>query len=337
VKILIAEAQKTHSKALRRLAQQITAHLAGPFDDINQMIQKMIFRLMAEQKDEDDHKNWCDMELEKSTESKEDKEDKKEELENKIAEATATIQELTEEVTTLTDEISEIVASIKEATETRNTDKAENMATIKDAKDAQEALANAIAVLDEFYKSQGAFLQTGSGEPVEVEQSPDTWDSESNGLQEPTEILDMMKTISADFATMEAETQAQEEEDQKKYDEFITAESVNKAEKEQLVTDKTRKKESLIGKKETWMGKLKHVTAELEAVVQYLKDLVPACGKAEEGEQNQADYEARKQARTDEIEALRKAQTILEEAFKEKLLLQKEKGSVLEKASIRKH
>merc|ERR1719161_1599064 len=64
VQILVAEAQKLHSKSLRRLAQQITAHLTGPFDEINQMIQKMIFRLMAEQKDEDDHKNWCDMELE---------------------------------------------------------------------------------------------------------------------------------------------------------------------------------------------------------------------------------------------------------------------------------
>jgi len=58
-------------------------------------------------------------------------------------------------------------------------------------------------------------------------------------------------------------------------------------------------------------------------VEQYLKDLVPACGDAEEGEQNKADYEARKQARTDEIEALRKAQTILEEAFKSKFFLQK--------------
>merc|ERR1719191_525739 len=200
------------------------------------------------------------------------------------------------------------------------------MAVIKDAKDAQEAIANAITVIDEFYKSQGAFLQTGSHEPVAVEASPETWESESSGLQSPDGILDMMKTISADFATMEAETQADEENDQKKYDEFITAESVNKAEKEQLVTDKTRQKESLNGKIITWSGKLKHVTAELEAVEQYLKDLVPACGAAEEGEQNKQDYEDRKQARTDEIEALRKAQTILEEAFKEKLFLQRKAG-----------
>merc|ERR1719386_450535 len=159
VKILIATAQKHNSKALRRLAQQITAHLAGPFDSINQMIQKMIFRLMAEQKDEDDHKNWCDMELEKSVGSRDNKAEKKEELTDKIAEAKAKVIELTEEVVTLEEEVAGIIALIKEATEVRETDKAENMATIKDAKDAQEAIAQALAVLEDFYKEQGAFLQ----------------------------------------------------------------------------------------------------------------------------------------------------------------------------------
>merc|ERR550537_1031297 len=98
VKILVAEAQKLHSRALKRLAQEISAHLNGPFDEINQMIQKMIFRLMAEQKDEDDHKNWCDMELEKSTASKDDKESEKKELELKIAKAEADTIQLAEEI-----------------------------------------------------------------------------------------------------------------------------------------------------------------------------------------------------------------------------------------------
>merc|ERR1719364_407291 len=218
----------------------------------------MIFRLMAEQKDEDDHKNWCDMELEKSTESRDDK----------IKEAKAKVVELTEEVVTLEEEVAAIIAEIKEATATRETDKAENMATIKDAKDAQEAIAQAIAVLEDFYKEQGSFLQTESHEPVVVEASPDTWESESTGLQSPDGVLDMMKTISADFAEMEASTTAQEENDQKEYDKFITDSSVNKAEKEQLISDKTREKGRLSDKIKTWSEKLKHVTKELEAVEQ---------------------------------------------------------------------
>merc|ERR1719390_233233 len=98
VKILVAEAQKLHSRALKRLAQEVSAHLNGPFDEINQMIQKMIFRLMAEQKDEDDHKNWCDMELEKSTESRDDKQAKKDELDDKIKVSEAKTVELASEI-----------------------------------------------------------------------------------------------------------------------------------------------------------------------------------------------------------------------------------------------
>merc|ERR1719460_3406833 len=75
VNLLKKAATAAHSKALQKLAQEISS-FDGPFDKIKQMIQKMIFRLMSEQKDEDDHKNWCDMEMEKSTESKEDKDEK---------------------------------------------------------------------------------------------------------------------------------------------------------------------------------------------------------------------------------------------------------------------
>jgi len=62
------------------------------------MIQKMIFRLMAEQKDEDYHKNWCDKELSESETSRENKEEKLKELEDKIEEAKAKIQKLTEAI-----------------------------------------------------------------------------------------------------------------------------------------------------------------------------------------------------------------------------------------------
>merc|ERR1719482_1742945 len=218
VQILVAEAHKLHSRALRRLAQQITAHLSGPFDDINQMIQKMIFRLMAEQKDEDDHKNWCDMELEKSTESKEDKESKKEELEKKIDKAEADTIELAEEIKVLNEEVAELTAHIKEATEIRKAEKADNAITIKDAKDAQEAISSAIAVLTDFYKESGKipkepweFVQLNR-KPVALEDPPETWDSSYSGLdKEPDGIIGLMTKVSEDFAKMEAETTALED------------------------------------------------------------------------------------------------------------------------------
>merc|ERR1719313_2661973 len=331
VKMLLAEAQKLHSRALKRLAQEVSAHLNGPFDEINQMIQKMIFRLMAEQKDEDDHKNWCDMELEKSTESKEDKESKKEELENKIAKAEADTIELAEEIKVLTEEAAEIAAHIKAATAIRKEEKADNAITIKDAKDAQEAISSAIAVLTDFYKESGKipkepweFVQMNRA-PVAVEAPPETWDSSYSGLDEqPDGIIGLMTKVSEDFAKMEAETKAEEEEAQKNYDADMTESAVNKAEKEKSAEMKTQERARLLDKLKSWKDQLKHVVSELEAVVQYLKDLEPACVSGD------STYEDRKQARTDEIEALRKAQAILESAFKAKEFLQR-------KAEIRSH
>merc|ERR1719215_472094 len=46
LQLLQRTAAMSHSRALERLAQEISAHLAGPFDEVNNMIEKMIFRLM---------------------------------------------------------------------------------------------------------------------------------------------------------------------------------------------------------------------------------------------------------------------------------------------------
>merc|ERR1719454_1643937 len=86
VNLLRKAAREVHSKSLQKLAQEIST-FDGPFDKIKAMIQKMIFHLMGEQKDEDEHKLWCDMETEKSTESKDDKTEKVNLLTLKVREA----------------------------------------------------------------------------------------------------------------------------------------------------------------------------------------------------------------------------------------------------------
>merc|ERR1719271_2101461 len=238
-----------------------------------------------------------------------------------IAKAEADTIELAEEIKTLTEEAAEIAAHIKEATAIREEEKADNAITIKDAKDGQEAISAAIAVLTDFYKESGKipkepweFVQM----PVEIKDKPETWDSSYSGLDEqPDGIISLMDEVSSDFAKMESETKAEEDENQKAYDEDMTESNVNKAEKEKSIEMKTHERARLLDKIKSWKGQLKHVVSELEAVVQYLKDLEPACVSGD------STYEDRKQARADEIEALRKAQKILDEAFKEKLFLQR--------------
>merc|ERR1719197_1985713 len=327
VNLLKKAATQAHSKALKKLAQEISTY-DGPFDKIKQMIQKMIFRLMSEQKDEDDHKNWCDMEMEKSTESKDDKDEKIQMLKKKVAEHDAAIKKLIKAITENNDKAAELTKYMEEETELRNENHAEIEATIKDSQDAQAAVTQATQVLKDFYKESGMiakepweFVQISSKRGVDLPKSPDTWDSSYTGVTDPENgadgVLALLDGVMQKFSAMEADAKVQDETDQKNYEKDMQASKISLEETKQDTQMKTTKKDSMQEKMEGLAATLKHTTSEFDAVVQYLKDLQPACGEGD------SSYEDRKKARADEITALRKAQTILEDAFRAKLFLQK--------------
>jgi len=114
ISIIRTAAKNAHSKALERLAVEVSAHLNGPFDQVNNMIEKMIFRLMDEQRQEDEHKHWCDQELKKTNVMKDDKSQKIADLKAEIKKENAAIAKLTDEIETANKMISDIVAFKKE-------------------------------------------------------------------------------------------------------------------------------------------------------------------------------------------------------------------------------
>jgi len=317
--LLKTAALASHSQAMERLAQEVAMHLTGPFDEINNMIQKMIFRLMAEQKDEDDHKNWCDKELSESETSKDDKAEKMKELEAKIEEAKSKVQKLTEQIEDANDMLEKITGHVEEATEIREVGKQENKVAVKDAQDAQQAVAQATSVLETFYKESGMIEKKSyelmQKEPVKLPETPKTWEASYTGVTDPAEqpdgIIAVLKKVSADFAKMEAQTKAQEESDQSIFEEDMKLCAIEKARLIKESEMKGTEKKRLIQKTAQMQAQHKHVSDEHAAVVQYLKDLEHGCVDGD------STYEDRKAARAKEIEALGKAQIILRDAFKE--------------------
>jgi DNA repair exonuclease SbcCD ATPase subunit len=319
VALLRETARSTHSKALERLAVEVQSHLQGPFDAVNNMIEKMIFRLMDEQKKEDEHKNWCDLEIKKTETMKSDKEEKIAELKAEIELQTAKVSALTEEIADANKMISDITAFMKEATEIRTIGKKENALAIKDANEAQKSLTNAIAVIEAFYKESGEipkepweFLQA----PAELPAKPATWDSSYTAVADPTKqpggIITVLENVLSDFEKMEAETKSQDEVDQKEYEETMKANEIEKAGRTQEVEMKTAEKARRVDKIASLSSQKKNTEGQLEKTEQYLVDLKPACVDGD------STYEDRKAARTKEIEALQKSQQILLDAFKEK-------------------
>merc|ERR1719313_1065192 len=191
-----------------------------------------------------------------------------------------------------------------------------------DAQAGSEAIAQATTMLRDFYKESGMiakepweFIQV-SNSGVKLPDSPTTWSSSYTGVANPEEggngVLALLDGVASKFSTMEAEARLQDETDQKAYEEDMAAKKVELADTESATLMKEEKKTSLQGKIDAMSIQLKATTKENDAVVQYLKDLEPACAPGE------GSYEDRKKARSDEIEALRKAQGILEDAFRAK-------------------
>merc|ERR550537_1390830 len=156
------------------------------------------------------------------------------------------------------------------------------------------------------------FVQRG----VDLPPNPATWDSSYTGVADPKKqpagIIAILEEVASKFATMEADTKAQEATDQKEFDEQMSESDIEKAGRTKEAEMKEQEKKRLVDKLDTLKKTRKHVSGELEAVNQYYEDLKPACISGD------SSYEERKAARDKEIEALRQAEDILAKAFDEK-------------------
>merc|ERR1740115_202532 len=141
------------------------------------MIKDLIVRLMEEANEEAEHKGWCDTELSTNEQTRKEKTESVEMLHAEIDQLKASIAGLSEDLTDLSKAVADLDQAMATATKQRQSEKAENTETIKDASDAQTAVAQALVVLKEFYAKAAestALVQTG--------QSPDIFDSPYTGM-----------------------------------------------------------------------------------------------------------------------------------------------------------
>ena len=119
----------------------------------------MITRLEKEAAEEADAKAFCDKETSESKAKQAELTAKSDKSQVRIEKATATIAELKQQIKTLQEQMAEMDAAQAEATSLRNKEHEEYLKASKDYKDSAEAVANAIAVLQDYYSS-GSFVQS---------------------------------------------------------------------------------------------------------------------------------------------------------------------------------
>jgi len=290
------KAKSLNSRVLSAMAMHVAD---DPFSKVKKMIKNLIVRLMEEANEEAEHKGWCDTELSTNEQTRKEKTETVQMLHAEIDELKSSIAQLGEDMVDLSKSVAELDQGMATATKQRQSEKAENEETIKDAGDAQTAVAQALVVLKEFYAKAAESTAL-------VQRAPDIFDSPYKGMgAESGGVVGMLEVIESDFARLEAETSSAEASAQKQYDGFMTDSKVDKAQKTTDSEHKTAKKQNQEQALTVKSGDLEGTQKELDAALAYFDKLKPSC--VDSG----VSYEDRVGRRKEEIESLQEALKIL--------------------------
>merc|ERR1719316_2114217 len=233
----------------------------------------------------------------------------------KITTLTAKKNSLEDEIDTLNGQVAELKKALLEATELRADDKAENTKNMEMTEEGADAVKVALGLLKDFYSN--AFVQTGKYVPPNSDRdgntvgdlAPEVFDDKYHGAQaESKGIVGILEVILSDFERQNKQAENDEADSKEAFETF-----------EKDTNDDVDKKEKRIKAAE---GELSDAESELLDQQQALSDakelLEDALGALEELEamcvKGEETWEERKQKREDEINALKEALAILEDA-----------------------
>eukprot|EP00441_Pelagodinium_beii_P022526 CAMPEP_0197655554 /NCGR_PEP_ID=MMETSP1338-20131121/39517_1 /TAXON_ID=43686 ORGANISM="Pelagodinium beii, Strain RCC1491" /NCGR_SAMPLE_ID=MMETSP1338 /ASSEMBLY_ACC=CAM_ASM_000754 /LENGTH=668 /DNA_ID=CAMNT_0043231217 /DNA_START=53 /DNA_END=2059 /DNA_ORIENTATION=- len=302
-RFLQQQAKKLNSRVLSAAAIRAAE---DPMEKVRVMIEGLITKLNDQATAEATKKGWCDTELATNKATREDKTDTVDTLQAEIDELTADITKLGHDVVTLSSELSELNTAMKEATELRQKEKYKNANTVKDAKEAQSAVAQALNVLKEFYAKAGeatAFVQKSrshAGQPEIFGDEPYTGMGGENGG-----VVAMLEVIETDFARLEARTSSAEEAAAKEFEDFMEDSKIDKVTKNKAIEFKSGKKASKSQELAALEADLQGTHKELDAANEYFAKLKPDCLDASQS------FAERKAQREEEIKDLEEAMTML--------------------------
>jgi chromosome segregation ATPase len=303
IALLSAEGNRLGSTILSSLSVKV---MADPFIKVKKLIQELIERLVAEATSEATKKGFCDLELSKAEKNRNHRWQDVQRLSADLASLEAKQDELEEEITELNAALKDLTASLEEATRERSESKAENVATLKEAKEGLTAVSEALLVLKVFYKNAAKAKVLLQASPVD-EDDPGAQSGAYKGNQEASKgVIGLLEVIVSDFERTIKQTSAQEE---KESSDFVKAERTAKAD----IGGKSTKLELDEQDLETTKTKIAESSQDMQRnmdlvdkALEELEELKPMC--IDTG----MSYEERVEKREEEIAALKKALCILD-------------------------
>jgi len=306
------------------------------FDKIIKMIDDLVVDLKAEQGVDNDKKKYCLAEFDKT-------EDKAKELaldigdlEKAIADAEETIATLKSEIKALKEGIEKLDKSVAEATETRKEEHDDFVETLAANTAAKDLLGFAKNRLNKFYNPKlykappkrelseeeqitvnmggtlaptaapGGIAGTGIGlAQVAPPPPPEANLAYKKGGEESNGVIAMIDLLVADIDKENQIMEVDEKDAQKDYETFMSDASAKRAEDSKAITDKESAQAEAETQLQTDTDSKKSKTIEAMETAKYLGGLHEECDWLLKY------FDARKAARTGEIDALGKAKAVL--------------------------
>merc|ERR1719387_2273444 len=272
------------------------------FDKVVKMIDDMVVLLGKEQEADETKKAYCEAEFDAA-------DDKKKALERSISDLEKVIEEDKEMVTTLTQEIKDLEEGIVKldrevaaATEQRKAEHEEFTATLAANQAAMGLIEMAKNRMNKFYNPKLYKAPPTTAPPtlfLQQDQSAVQKKQESSG------VIAMMDTLKGDLAKEIQEMEFNEKDAQEEYELMVKDAAEKRAMDTKSIEEKTAVKAGLEDEIVKNTDAKDAEAAELMATKQYIADLHADCDWLI------SNFETRKEARTNEIDALKKAKAVL--------------------------
>jgi len=297
--VLQAAGAKTGNTALLALAA--TARLDA-FTKVKAAITEMVTDLKAEMKDEVTHQRYCVAELDKNEKGQEEKKSKITDLSANIDENTATVATLAKEIKALQAQVVEMNVQIKRASEDREKENQEFQQVIADQRATQNILAKVYARLEKVY---AASLVQQKQTPGAAAPPPPAGFKAYKQDEGAGGVLSLINKIIEESSTLEKEALTAEQSSQTDYSRFVadSKKSIDTANRSisAKADEKAELEGSIIQDTEDRQGNL----ANLEALGTMNGQLHLSCDYVLNN------FEARQEARGQELDALAQAKAIL--------------------------
>jgi len=280
------------------------------FEKVIGMIDDLCTELKKEQQDDANKKEYCDVQFDLADDKKKALEKTASDLETAITESKENIVSTKEEIDALEDGVRALDKSVAEATEQRMEENEDYTALMAGNAAAKELIGFAKNRLNKFYnpklyKPPAAMAQIRVHSGVAPPPAPEAVEAYSKKGEESNGIIAMMDALSADLQKEMTEAEAIEKDAQGDYEQ-MTADSANKrAEDSKTLTDKEGALAQLGEMLDSQTSEQTSTGKTLDATNSYIASLHAECDWLVKY------FDMRKEARTNEIDALEKAKAVL--------------------------